>query len=254
MQALLSSIELLAQQAGAAIMAIYQADDFASAAAVQQKADTSPLTAADLAAQRIISNGLAELTPQWPQLSEEAALTPWQQRQQWQRYWLIDPLDGSKEFIQRNGEFTVNIALIDQGVPVLGVVYAPALDKLYSADVLAQQAWCNGQLIRTQPPLCANNPLRVLVSRSHRSAADSITEDSATEHRLIPMGSSLKFCLIAEGNADIYRRLGPTSEWDTAAGHAVLIAAGGSVCTLDGQPLRYNQKQQLLNPHFIARA
>ncbi|CAI8159799.1 MAG: 3'(2'),5'-bisphosphate nucleotidase CysQ [Pseudidiomarina mangrovi] len=254
MQALLSSIELLAQQAGAAIMAIYQADDFASAAAVQQKADCSPLTAADLAAQRIISAGLAELTPQWPQLSEEAALTPWQLRQQWQRYWLIDPLDGSKEFIQRNGEFTVNIALIDHGAPVLGVVYAPALGKLYSADVQAKQAYCNGHAIHTQPQLCANSPLRILVSRSHRSAADSITEDNTTEHRFIPMGSSLKFCLIAEGNADIYRRIGPTSEWDTAAGHALLVAAGGSVCTLDGQPLRYNQKPELLNPHFIARA
>jgi 3'(2'), 5'-bisphosphate nucleotidase len=250
--ALLQSIAELAQQAGQAIMAIYQADDFNRAAAVSHKTDSSPLTQADLAAQAIISAGLTRLTPELPQLSEEAALTPWSQRQQWQRYWLIDPLDGSKEFIQRNGEFTVNIALIEAGAPLLGVVYAPALQQLFTANVPAQQAYCNGSPISTQPPLCNHGPLRLLVSRSHASQAD--TSATATAHTLIPMGSSLKFCLIAQGQADLYRRLGPTSEWDTAAGQAILEAAGGSVTTLDGQPLRYNQQPELLNPHFIARA
>lgn len=242
----------LARQAGVAILAIYQAEQFAQAAAVQHKGDSSPLTQADLAAQRIISAGLRALSPELPQLSEEAALTPWSERQHWHRYWLIDPLDGTKEFLQRNGEFTVNIALIEASEPVLGVVYAPALDLLFSGDVLTGKAYCNGQPIATQPPLCRNSPMRRLVSRSHAGRAD--TEASGPQDTLIPLGSSLKFCHIAQGQADIYQRLGPTSEWDTAAGQAILEAAGGSVTTLSGQRLRYNQKDSLLNPHFIARA
>lgn len=252
MNPLLDDMIALAQRAGQAIMTIYQSDAFQQAAAVTQKSDNSPLTQADVAAQQLISAGLARLTPDVPQLSEEAALTPWSLRQQWQRYWLIDPLDGTKEFLQRNGEFTVNIALIEAGAPILGVVYAPALQLMYSADVVAQQAYCNGQPIHTQPTLCSNGPLRILVSRSHASSAD--TQGAGTLHTLIPLGSSLKFCHIAHGQADLYRRLGPTSEWDTAAGQAILEAAGGAVTTLDGQPLRYNQKPELLNPHFIARA
>ena len=246
MDKLLTAVIDLAQHAGDAIMAIYQAEDFAAAAAVQQKADHSPLSRADSAAQQIISAGLSALTPQLPQLSEEATLPAWSERQHWPRYWLIDPLDGTKEFLQRNGEFTVNIALIEHGVPRLGVVYAPARGQLYSADVAAKQAHCNGQRIHTQPP---QNPPRVLVSRSHASAADI-----SQQQQLIALGSSLKFCLIASGAADLYQRLGPTHEWDTAAGHAIVTAAGGSVTELTGQPLRYNQKPTLINPHFIARA
>lgn len=244
MNKLLPAISDLAQQAGDAIMAIYHAEDFAAAAAVQHKADCSPLSRADSAAQQIISAGLQALTPQLPQLSEEATLPPWSERQNWQRYWLIDPLDGTKEFLQRNGEFTVNIALIEHGVPQLGVVYAPALGHLYSADVAARQAYCNGQPIHTQAP---HRPPRVLVSRSHASATDM-----SQQPHVIALGSSLKFCLIARGDADLYQRRGPTHEWDTAAGHAILTAAGGAVTELNGQPLRYNQKPTLINPHFIA--
>jgi 3'(2'), 5'-bisphosphate nucleotidase len=252
---LLQHIIELSSQVGHAIMAIYQSDDFQRAAAVERKVDGSPLTRADRMAQSMISAGLARLTPNYPQLSEEATLTPWSERQHWQRYWLIDPLDGSKEFLQRNGEFTVNIALIEAGAPRLGVVFAPALQLLYSADVSAQQAFCNGQAIHTQPPLCSNGPRRILVSRSHASSADSQTNltGAGTVDTVIPMGSSLKFCHIAAGKADLYQRFGPTNEWDTAAGQAILEAAGGSVTSLDGKPLRYNQKEELLNPHFIAR-
>ena len=238
----------IAQRAGAAIMAIY-AQDFV----VEAKPDDSPLTAADLAAHRIICDSLAALTPDIPVLSEESAAIDWDIRRDWLRYWLVDPLDGTREFVKKNGEFTVNIALIDGHAPVLGVVYAPALDYLAHAErgvgaFLREGA--DDTAMRTRRP--ASPPLRVAASRSHLDARTLAVLQRIGEHRRIGLGSSLKFCRIAEGRMDMYPRFGPTSEWDTAAGQCVLECAGGAVLRLDGTPLDCNRKASLLNPDFIA--
>jgi 3'(2'), 5'-bisphosphate nucleotidase len=244
---MLKELEQIARDAGAAIMEIYNSDDFD----VQLKGDDSPLTKADLAAHRVIVDGLSQLNEQYPILSEESADISWDKRQQWQRYWLVDPLDGTKEFIKRNGEFTVNIALIENGEPVTGVVYAPVLDAMYVGDR------DNGATLNDTPIQVEQNTpetLRIVGSRSHASQETTDwLEQLGKPYEMVPMGSSLKICLVAEGKADIYPRLGPTSEWDTAAAHAVLNAAGGSITTVDGEPLRYNQKDSFLNPYFIAR-
>ncbi|WP_404401831.1 3'(2'),5'-bisphosphate nucleotidase CysQ [Idiomarina seosinensis] len=244
---MLKDLETIARDAGAAIMEIYNSDDFD----VQLKGDDSPLTKADLAAHHVIVDGLSKLSVQYPIISEESADIDWDLRRHWHRYWLVDPLDGTKEFIKRNGEFTVNIALIENGEAICGVVYAPVLDAMYTGE-RDKGAFLNGQPIQVQsePPAT----LRVVGSRSHPSPETIDWLDALGKpYEMVPMGSSLKICLVAEGKADIYPRLGPTSEWDTAAAHAVLNAAGGSLTTLDEQPLRYNQKSSFLNPHFIAR-
>jgi 3'(2'), 5'-bisphosphate nucleotidase len=247
MSALRESCIGLAREAGLAIMRIY-VQDFA----VESKSDNSPLTAADLASHRIICEGLAALTPDVPVLSEESADIPWDQRRGWSRYWLVDPLDGTREFVKKNGEFTVNIALIENGVSVLGVVYAPALDYLAHAErgvgAFVRDGASDVALMTQQP---APTPLRVAASRSHLDArtAAALEKMGATER--IGMGSSLKFCRIAEGRIDVYPRFGPTSEWDTAAGQCVVEAAGGAVLRLDGSVLAYNTKESLLNPDFI---
>lgn len=244
---MLKELQQIARDAGAAIMDIYNSDDFD----VQLKGDDSPLTKADLAAHRVIVDGLSKLSEQYPVLSEESADISWGQRQQWQRYWLVDPLDGTKEFIKRNGEFTVNIALIENGEPVMGVVYAPVLDAMYVGE-RDNGATLNGTPIQVEQN--APETLRIVGSRSHASQETTDwLEQLDKPYEMVPMGSSLKICLVAEGKADIYPRLGPTSEWDTAAAHAVLNAAGGSITTVDGEPLRYNQKDSFLNPYFIAR-
>lgn len=238
----------IARDAGAAIMAVY-AQDFD----VELKSDHSPLTAADMAAHRIICAGLAALTPNIPVLSEESATIEWVVRRSWSSYWLVDPLDGTREFVKKNGEFTVNIALIDGNASVLGVVYAPALDYMVHAErgvgAFLRDDASDVPLVTQQP---APTPLRVAASRSHLDArtAAALEKMGATEK--IGMGSSLKFCRIAEGRMDVYPRFGPTSEWDTAAGQCVLEAAGGAVLRLDGRALRYNTKELLLNPDFIA--
>ena len=247
MSALRNACIALAREAGEAIMEVY-AQDFD----VESKADASPLTAADLASHRIICAGLSALTPDIPVLSEESAAIDWAMRRSWSRYWLVDPLDGTREFVKKNGEFTVNIALIDDGVSVLGVVYAPALDYLVHAErgvgAFVRDGAADIALMTQQPP---PTPLRVAASRSHLDArtAAALEKMGATER--IGMGSSLKFCRIAEGRIDVYPRFGPTSEWDTAAGQCVVEAAGGAVLTLDGAALRYNTKESLLNPDFI---
>lgn len=238
----------LARAAGDAIMQVY-ARDFD----VETKSDNSPVTAADMAAHRLISTGLGELAPHIPVLSEEASDIAWSVRRHWTRWWLVDPLDGTREFIKKNGEFSVNIALIDRGVPVLGVVYAPALDYLMHAQ-RDSGTWLRGPdgdvLVRTRIPAAA--PLRVTASRSHLDERTRRVLDRIGEHERVGLGSSLKFCRIAEGAADVYPRFGPTSEWDTAAGQCVLEAAGGCVLGLDGQAFRYNRGDSLLNPDFIA--
>ncbi len=241
----------IARRAGDAIMDIYE-QDFD----VFEKADQSPLTSADLASHRVIIDGLKAITPDWPILSEESADIDFEQRRQWSRYWLVDPLDGTKEFIKRNGEFTVNIALIDHHRPLLGVVYVPVKNTLYcghhDSGAFRQHADHPQQAIRVRP--LPGGPVTVVGSRSHASPRVQAYLDALGPHELTSMGSSLKFCLIAEGSADLYPRLGPTSEWDTAAAQAVVEAAGGRVTETDGRPLQYNRKASLLNPEFLVFA
>jgi len=239
----------IARTAGAAIMRIYDADY-----TIARKDDASPLTAADLAAHHAIVDGLAALTPQIPVLSEESAeQAAWSERRGWARYWLVDPLDGTREFIKHNGEFTVNIALIEDGAPTLGVVYAPALDEMYTAwhggHAYAQTPQHGIVAISTRARV---TPLVVAGSRSHADPRMLIALDKLGTHELISLGSSLKFCRTAQGEADLYVRYGLTSEWDTAAGQCVLEQAGGGVTRLDGSRLTYNTKESLLNPDFLA--
>jgi len=237
----------IARDAGAAIMEVYR-QDFT----VEHKDDRSPLTQADLAAHRIIVAGLEKLTPDVPVLSEESASLPWSERERWTRYWLVDPLDGTREFVKKNGEFTVNIALIENHEPVFGVVYAPALDELHYGERglgAFVRVGDDDVALNTRRP--AVSPLRVAASRSHLDERTAALLARLGEIETASMGSSLKFCRIAEARIDLYPRFGLTSEWDTAAAQALVEAAGGVVLTLDGQPLRYNTKDSLLNPHFI---
>lgn len=245
----------LTRRAGDAILEVY-AGDFE----VQIKADASPLTMADLAAHRLIESTLRELTPDIPLLSEESVPPAFSERQRWTRYWLVDPLDGTKEFVNKNGEFTVNIALIENRRPVLGFVGVPVQNKVYVGDVRAGTCECHtgnkvsrlsGRTMRTA------NGVTVVASRSHGSerleAYFASLQDVFPKVDRTPVGSSLKLCILAEGEADLYPRLGPTSEWDIAAAHAVLEAAGGGVWRTDGAPIEYN-KSEFLNPEFIAVA
>lgn len=241
---MLEQICQLARDAGVAIMAVYQGEKSLD---VTHKKDDSPVTAADLAAHQIIKAGLAALTPDIPLLSEEDPPV-WAVRQHWQRYWLVDPLDGTKEFLNRNGEFTVNIALIDQGVPVLGVVYTPVTEVMYSAE--NGQAWKEECGRRMQIQVRAALPPLVVVSRSHSDAELEDYLSQLGEHQTVSVGSSLKFCLVAEGKAQLYPRFGPTNVWDTAAGHAVAIAAGALVNDWQGKPLSYTPRESFLNPGF----
>jgi len=241
-------INQIARDAGDAILQVY-AQDFE----VEEKADRSPLTQADMASHRLIEAALGQLTPEIPVLSEESASIPYAQRKQWQRYWLIDPLDGTREFVKRNGEFTVNIALIDDGYPVMGVVHVPVTGVTYFGDTLAGafRQEVHGEPVPIQVTRPCASPMRVAGSRSH--AGDSLVQflKKLPAHEMVSMGSSLKLCLVAEGKADIYPRLGPTSEWDTAAAQAVVEAAGGQVTDTDLRRLAYNQKDSLLNPYFL---
>lgn len=245
---LLPEVVAIAHAAGRRILEIY-ATDFT----VTDKADASPLTAADMAAHHTIVDGLTRLTPNVPVLSEESASIPYAERARWQDYWLIDPLDGTREFIKRNGEFTVNIALIHEQAPVLGVVQVPVSGLCYFARV-------GGGAFRQMPDSPAEpihvkrlgaGPVVVAGSRSHRGESLDRFLERLGPHEIISMGSALKSCLVAEGKADIYPRLGPTSEWDTAAAHCVVVEAGGALTDTQLQPLRYNTKESLLNPHFL---
>jgi 3'(2'), 5'-bisphosphate nucleotidase len=244
---LLDPVAALAIEAGDAILAVY-ATNFD----VQSKSDESPLTQADLASQRCIAAGLSALTPDIPIISEEQGLPDFDTRGKWSRYWLIDPLDGTKEFVSRNGEFTVNIALIENHRPVFGVVHVPVQNKTYigcrgRGSELREQ----GKVTAIKVAPRSQAPVRVVGSRSHRGSSLDAFLEKLGEHDMVPMGSSLKFCTIAEGNADVYPRLGPTSEWDTAAAQAVVEQAGGQVLELDGKPLSYNKKEDILNPWFV---
>jgi 3'(2'), 5'-bisphosphate nucleotidase len=246
---LLPQVAAIARRAAGEILAVYNG----GALQARAKADDSPLTEADLRAHRLIVASLAALTPQLPVLSEESAPGAFAARAGWQRFWLVDPLDGTREFLDRNGEFTVNIALIEDHVPVLGVVHVPVTDVSYQG-VPGAGAWREQGGERRTLAVAAHSasPVRVAGSRSHRG--DSLAGFLARlgPHRLLSVGSALKFCLLAEAAADVYPRLGPTSEWDTAAGHAVLTAAGGAVLDLSGAPLTYNTRAELRNPSFVA--
>ncbi len=238
----------ISREAGNAILEIYNTDFD-----VEKKADQSPLTAADLASHNIIVSALERLTPEIPVLSEESADISFTERSSWQRYWLIDPLDGTREFIKRNGEFTVNIALIENGEPTVGVVYVPVTGVIYYGDRASGAFRQLPDKGREQLSVQSKHRRPVLVAGSRSHAGESLKSylENLGEHEIISMGSSLKICLVAEGSADIYPRLGPTSEWDTAAAQAVVEAAGGRVTDTQMQPLRYNSKESLLNPYFL---
>ena len=241
----------LSHDAGKLILDIYQSNNFEQ----QLKSDSSPLTKADLASHNLIVNRLRELTPNIPILSEESTNIAWKERKSWQEYWLIDPLDGTKEFIKKIGEFTVNIALIKDNAPVLGVVYAPVLDTTWVGEIsksaikVTPKDRVSIKSIRRQ----ANETWNVVGSRSHQSDEfRSYVDKLEGEINIVSMGSSIKLCLVAEGTAHVYPRLGLTSEWDTAAAHAVVNSAGGKVVDINtGQELCYNTKESLLNPFFV---
>jgi len=247
----LEPVVALAWRAGEAIMEIYARGE--GAAGVEWKDDRSPLTAADRAAHRVIVDGLRALTPETPIVSEEGEVPPSESIRD-QPFWLVDPLDGTKEFLKRTGEFTVNIALVRDGRPVVGVVHAPALGKSWVAGA-------DGAVVREVEEAGPGTSLRVrradpdrlgiVASRDHAGPQVKALLERAPGAETLSMGSSLKFCLIAEGKADLYLRDGPTMEWDTAAAQAVLEAARGGVFTLDGTPLSY-RKADLRNPHFVA--
>ncbi|MFP6746757.1 MAG: 3'(2'),5'-bisphosphate nucleotidase CysQ [Alphaproteobacteria bacterium] len=246
---LAAAIEAIALRAGTAIMAIY-ARDFA----VETKADDSPVTEADQAAEAIIVEALRALTPEIPVVAEEEVAAGKRTEIGAGPFWLVDPLDGTREFISRNGDFTVNIGLIRDGAPVLGTVHVPARDETYTAagPGQASRQRSGGKVEPIRARAAPPGGLVAMVSRSHASPETDVFLADLPIKQRIDAGSSLKFCRLAEGAADLYPRLGRTMEWDTAAGHAVLAGAGGTVTRLDGGALLYG-KNGFENPHFVAR-
>ncbi len=246
----------IARGAGKRILAIYHEPSLFGD--IDYKADDSPLTLADQAAHEHIAAALSALRPEIPILSEEGKHLPYETRRDWQQFWLVDPLDGTKEFIKRNGEFTVNIALIEGNRPIMGVVHVPVNDVTYYGSLeggaFRQIGDGLAEPIKAPSISMAQKGLRVVASRSHMSESVQQFIAQLDEPQTVSMGSSLKFMLLAEGKADVYPRLAPTMEWDTAAAQAVLEAAGGSVIQHEsGAPLAYN-KENLLNPWFVAYA
>ncbi|RDH42346.1 3'(2'),5'-bisphosphate nucleotidase CysQ [Zooshikella ganghwensis] len=251
---LISELKSVCQRAGTAIIEVYQHEDFG----IREKLDHSPVTEADMASHQIIVEGLQQLTPEIPVLSEESAEVPFSTRHKWSTFWLVDPLDGTKEFINRNGEFTINIALIENNRPVLGVIFVPVTNEIYYASEQVGAFWesAAGEV----KPIQVNSLHRVdvvniIASRSHMGERLSPLLSHLAE--ILPainishLGSALKFCLVAEGKADFYPRLTPTSEWDTAAAQAIIEVAGGSIVDFNFQPLTYNTQESLLNPPFL---
>ena len=245
---LISATVEIAKEAGIAITEIYNSDfDY------QLKKDLSPITAADNLSHNIITERLKILTPKIPILSEENCNIPYKIRSQWTQYWLVDPLDGTKEFISQNGEFTVNIALIENNIPIFGVIDIPVTNETYWGSK-ANGSFCsdaNNDVKQINVPKDNQNPIRIVASRSHPSTKLASLLEIIVDYEIIEIGSSIKFCLIASGQADCYPRLGPTSEWDTAAGEAIVSYAGGRVVTARGNSMNYNAKKDYLNPNFI---
>ena len=248
LESLVASIVALSRQAGEKILHIYR-DEIA----VEIKADSSPLTEADLASHHCLVDAIQGFESGFPIISEESDSLSFETRKTWETYWLIDPLDGTKEFIKKNGEFTVNVALIHNHEPVLGVVYVPVKDDCYFAakDLGAFKQTNDNDPVKIQVRTKTPEIPTVAGSRSHKTGALGEYLEKLGDHDIISMGSSLKFCLVAEGAADLYPRLGLTSEWDTAAAHCVVEQAGGKITQLDGSPLLYNTKDSYLNPYFL---
>ena len=246
---LLDDTIVIAREAGKHIMEVYETDF-----AVHRKEDQSPLTKADLIAHQTIIDGLLKLSPEVPVLSEESPLIPFAKRSLWTRYWLVDPLDGTREFVKRNGEFTVNLALIEAHRPILGVVVAPVTGVCYFAaqGIGAYKQELGLKAGRIQTRTLSDGPITVAGSRSHGNAVTRAFIARLGDTEVIGIGSSLKSCLVAEGRADIYPRFGPTSEWDTAAAQCVVEEAGGRVTDTSLQPLVYNTRESLNNPAFLA--
>ncbi|MFL0800208.1 MAG: 3'(2'),5'-bisphosphate nucleotidase CysQ [Agarilytica sp.] len=258
LNALSEKIIEISKCAGQEILAVYNDKD---GFGIEKKSDDSPVTKADIAANKVIVEMLEKLTPEIPVLTEETSLVSFSERQHWPRYWIVDPLDGTKEFINRNDEFTVNIALIEKHTPVMGVVYVPVTDVTYVGVIGEGAKKLQGdkkQKITCRTIKCNGNDVEVVASKRHLSEETQQFID-AVEHDLgsvstTSVGSSLKFCLLAEGLADVYPRFAPTSEWDTAAAQAVLCAAGGKVLKRDMNALDYNTEENILNPDFFAVA
>lgn len=250
---LAQAVIAIAQEAGKAILEIYNSDDFG----IETKGDQSPLTLADKASNEVICKGLEALSIQYPIVSEENKEIPYTERRQYDYLWLVDPLDGTKEFIKRNGEFTVNIALIHQQRPIFGVVHVPCFDETYwSAPGIGTFIEKNGQreALQVAEFQLQDAGLKLISSRSHLNEETSAFISQFEAPELVSKGSSLKFLILAQGQAHIYPRLAPTMEWDTAAAQAVLEGAGGKVIQFENkQPLLYN-KENLLNPYFVAYA
>ena len=244
----------LARAAAAEILAVYDSEF-----AIEHKDDRSPLTAADLASHRCIVAGLQALTPHIPVLSEVSKDLDIAARREWSTFWLVDPLDGTREFIKRNGEFTVNIALVVDGVATWGVIQQPTTGALWHGGAglgafirIFEQDGRDAGDVAIHARIPASEPLRIAASRSHRDERTQAVLDALPGSDVVGCGSSLKFCRIADGGIDLYPRFGPTSEWDTAAGQAILEGAGGAVLDPQGRPFRYNQRDTLLNGDFIA--
>ena len=246
-QLIISTVEI-AKEAGDAITEIYNSDF-----SYQLKKDSSPITAADNLSHKIIAKKLKILTPEIPILSEENCAISYSIRSKWTRYWLVDPLDGTKEFIKRNGEFTVNISLIDNNTPVFGVIHIPFTNETYWGSKVNGSFYSNENSDIKQINVSDNhqNPLRIAASRSHPSEMLDLLLEKIVDYEIIEIGSSIKFCLIASNQADCYPRFGLTSEWDTAAGEAIVSSAGGHVVTVNGGSMHYNLKENYLNPNFI---
>ncbi|MDC0037126.1 3'(2'),5'-bisphosphate nucleotidase CysQ [Alphaproteobacteria bacterium] len=253
---LLIEVSNIALNAGREIMNYYDSNSN-----VLAKEDKSPLTEADLASNNIIIEKLRLLNDNIPILSEES-LVEWEERKNWNIYWLIDPLDGTKEFLNKNGEFTVNIALIKNTEPILGIIYSPFLSELYFAqkDQGAYKINCSKTIksLENSVKILSNNKKKsdeiiIIGSRSHsNNKFNEWINQNYKNYKILQKGSSLKFCEIANGNADLYPRFGPTSEWDIAAGHIILEEAGGFLKTFENQSIKYNSKENLINPEFLA--
>lgn len=235
--------------AGNAIMDVYETNFD-----IETKDDQSPLTRADTISNMIICDALSKMTPDIPILSEESSYIPFNERSKWKKYWLIDPLDGTKEFIKKNGEFTTNIALIINHSPVFGIIHAPAINETYWGSEMGGCYFLQGKSPLDKVRLRTSNnkdKIRIISSRSHPSGDLKKLLEKLDCFEILGIGSSLKFCLIAKGEADCYPRLGPTSEWDTAAGEIIAKSAGAEVIDITGQSIKYNYKDSFLNPHFI---
>jgi len=246
-QNLLPSIIEISEKAAGVILKFYNSDF-----SIKEKDDHTPVTSADIAAHQCITQALSELTPNIPVLSEEDAGIPFHIRKSWDTYWLVDPLDGTREFIKKNGEFSVNIALIQNQKSILGVIYIPVSGICYYASQ-SNGAYkrVSSQTTKINVRPCERDSIIIAGSRSYRDSSLDNFLSNIGRYEIISMGSSIKSCLVAEGKVDIYPRLGPTSEWDTAAAQCIVEEAGGYVTDTSLQPLRYNTKDILLNPHFL---